>query len=81
MVKNEIAMQEMRVLSLGWEDSLEKKNGTQSSILGLENSSGCKESDMIEQLSSQIIVSIFFLHLHQYLVEKKNTFPNFSQNY
>ena len=70
-VNNPPAMQETWVLSLDWEDPLEKKNGTQSSILGLENSNGCKESNMIEQLSWQIIVSIFFLHLHQYLVEKR----------
>ena len=33
MVKNLPAMQEARVLSLGWEDSLEKRMATHSSIL------------------------------------------------
>ena len=33
MVKNPPAMQETRVLFLGWEDSLEKKMAIQSSIL------------------------------------------------
>ena len=36
MVKNLPAMQEMRVLSLGQEDPLEKKMATQSSILAWE---------------------------------------------
>ena len=36
MVKNEIAMQEMRVLSLGWEDSLEKEMAAHSRILAWE---------------------------------------------
>ena len=33
MVKNPLAMQETWVLSLGWEDSLEKEMATHSSIL------------------------------------------------
>ena len=33
MIKNPPAMQETRVLSLGWEDPLEKRMVTQSSIL------------------------------------------------
>ena len=58
MVKNLPAMQETQVLSLGWEDSLEKEMATHSSILawriqwtegsgGLQ-SMGCKESDTTE---------------------------------
>ena len=38
MVKNLPAMQETQVHSLGWEDPLEKRMATHSSILGLENS-------------------------------------------
>ena len=38
MVKKLLAMQETWVLSLAWEDSLEKEMATHSSILGLENS-------------------------------------------
>ena len=37
MVKNPPAMQESWVLSLGWEDSLEKGIATHSSILALRN--------------------------------------------
>ena len=33
MVKNQLAMQETWVLSLGWEDPLEKEKATHSSIL------------------------------------------------
>ena len=39
LVKNLPAMQETRVKSLGWEDSLEKGTATQYS--GLENSRDC----------------------------------------
>ena len=38
MVKNLPAMQETQVQSLGWEDPLEKRVATHSSILGLQNS-------------------------------------------
>ena len=59
MVKNPPAMQEIQVLSLGLENSLEKEMATHSSILawrlpqtedpgGLQ-SLGSQESDMIEQ--------------------------------
>ena len=58
MVKNSHAVQETRVGSLGWEDSLEKRIATHSSILawripwteepgGLQ-CKGHKESDMTE---------------------------------
>ena len=33
MVKNQPALQETQILSLGWEDALEKGMGTHSSIL------------------------------------------------
>ena len=53
LVKNPTAMWETWVLSLGWEDPLEKGNATQYS--GLENSMnspwGGKESDTTEPLS------------------------------
>ena len=53
LVKNPTAMWETWVLSLGWEDPLEKGNATQYS--GLENSMnspwGGKESDTTEQLN------------------------------
>ena len=58
--KNQLAMQETWVHSLGWEDPLEKGKATHSSILawripwtihGLYSPWGCKESDMIERLS------------------------------
>ena len=58
MVNNLSAKQETWVLSLGWEDPLEKRMATHSSVLawripwteepgGLE-SMGCKESDTTE---------------------------------
>ena len=62
MVKNQPAMQDTWVLSLGWEDPLEKGRVTHSSILvwripwtekpgGLQ-SMGCqKKSDMTQQLT------------------------------
>ena len=62
MVKNPPAMQETQVLSLGWEDPLEKGMAMHSSILpwrisqteepGGLPSMGRKESDMTEQLLS-----------------------------
>ena len=61
--KNLPAMQEMLVQSLGWEDLLEKRMATHSSILawripGTEepgSSWGHKESDMTEQLSLHVV--------------------------
>ena len=56
LVKNPPAMQETWVLSLGWEDPLEKGKATHSSIWpgefhGLHSLWGLKELDMTEQLS------------------------------
>ena len=55
LVKNRPAMQETWVLSLGWEDPLEKGKATHSSILawGIPWTIpwGCKESDMTERPS------------------------------
>ena len=58
-----LPMQEMKVLSLGWEDPLQKEMANRSSILawripwteepgGLYSPWGCKESDMTEHKSS-----------------------------
>ena len=49
-------------LTLGWEDPLEKRKATYSSILarrvhGLYSSWGCKESDMAERLSPMRLIS------------------------
>ena len=56
-------MQEMHIQSLGQEDPLEKEMATRSSILvweipwteqtGRLQSTGCKECDMMERLSTQ----------------------------
>ena len=56
LVKNPHAMQETWVWSLSWEDPLEKRKATHSSILarefhGLYSSRGHKESDRTEWLS------------------------------
>ena len=60
MVKHLPTMQETQVQSLGWEDLLEKKMGTHSSILAWKipwtgepvgySPWGCKESDTTELL-------------------------------
>ena len=65
MVKNPPAMQETRVRSLGWEDPLENRMATHSSILawriprteetGRLQSVGHKELDMTERLSHMIM--------------------------
>ena len=57
LVKNPPAMRETWVLSMGWEDPLEKGKATNSSILAWSIpwtvwSMGLKESDMTEQLST-----------------------------
>ena len=53
LVKNLPVMQNTWVWSLGWEDPLEKRTATQSSILAWKIYSpwSHKESDMIERLS------------------------------
>ena len=63
-VKNLPAMQVTQVGSLGWEDPLEEETATHSSILTwripwtkkLQSPRGCKELDMIEQLT----LSLYF---------------------
>ena len=56
MVKNLLTMQETRVRSLGWEDTLEKEMRTHSSTLAWkipwteEPGRGCKMSDTTERL-------------------------------
>ena len=72
-VKNPPAMQEIRVQSLGWEDSLEKEVATHSSILawkipwteepGWLQSMGSQELDMIEWLNHHQEITIMFLNL------------------
>ena len=63
MVKNLPVMQEIWVLSLGWEDCLEKGKATHSSILAwriawtIHSPWDCKDSDMTEQLA----LSLHFL--------------------
>ena len=63
MVKNLPVMQEIWVLSLGWEDRLEKGKATHSSILAwripwtIHSPWDCKDSDMTEQLA----LSLHFL--------------------
>ena len=65
MVKNLPAMQETQVLSLNWEDPLEKGMATHSSILATPefhrqrnlagySLRGCKESDTTERLTNTI---------------------------
>ena len=62
IVKNLLAMQETRVQSLGWEDSLKKEMATYFSILAwripwteelgeLHSPGGHKQSDTTEQLT------------------------------
>ena len=53
LVKNPPAMWETWVLSLGWEDPLEKEKTAHFSILAWRCPWGCKESDMTERLSTQ----------------------------
>ena len=70
VVKNPPAMQEIRVQSLGWEDSLEKEVATHSSILawkipwtekpGWLQSMGSQELDMIEWLNHHQEITIMF---------------------
>ena len=75
VVKNLPVTQEPQVQSLGWEDLLEKEMATHSSILawrtpwteepsGLQ-STGCKKSDTIEQLTlSLFTLKIYILICH-----------------
>ena len=67
LVKNLPAMRETWVPSLGWEDPLEKRKATHSSVLawrfhGLYSPWGRKESDSTEQLS------LSFTGVHQLVV-------------
>ena len=66
MVKNQPAMQDTQVLSLSWEDPLEKGMATRSSILswripwteepGRLQSMGSQQSDMTEWLTHTLSV-------------------------
>ena len=50
LVKNLPAMWETWIRPLGWEDPLEKRKATHSSILAWRIPWGCKESDTTERL-------------------------------
>ena len=74
MVKHLTAMQETRVQSLGWEDSLEKEMATHSSILAwktpwteepgrLYSPWGHKESDVTERLTHIFLGLLRFFSL------------------
>ena len=66
LVKNLPAMQETWVRSLDWEEPLKKGKATHSSILAWRipwTPWGCKELDMIEQLSLYFVRSILHLDL------------------
>ena len=52
--KNPAAMQEMQALSLGWEDPLEKKMATYSSILAWEIPQA-KESGRLQSMGSKTV--------------------------
>ena len=68
MVKNLPAIWETQVLSLGWEDPLEKEMGTHSSILAWKihgqyslvghSPWGCKELDRTEQLTLSLGIKL-----------------------
>ena len=70
-VKNLPAMPETQIQSLGWEDALEKRMATHSSILtwripcteepGGLPPVGCKESDMTEQLTLALLKMIKYI--------------------
>ena len=69
-------MRETWVLSLGWEDPLEKEKATHSSILawefhGLDSPWGHKEPGMTEpfSLSSALVVLYLFIYLAIWLNE------------
>ena len=70
MVKNLPVMQETQVLSLGWEDPLEKRMATRSTILAwrisqtekpgkLQSMAGRKEPDTTERLTHDVFVPKF----------------------
>ena len=58
VVKNQLAMQEMWVQSLGWEDPLEKEMAAHSSILAweipwTEEPGGLQEAGRLQSIGSQ----------------------------
>ena len=78
MVKNWPAMWEIWVLSLGWEDPLDKETAANSSITSGEfhgqrslasyNLQHCKDSDRTEQLSLSISY-VYIYHNHRKLIK------------
>ena len=70
MVKRPPAMLVMQVLSLGWEDPLEKKMATQSSILAwkIPWTRGAWQATVhgVEKSRTQLILSCLYLTAHKY---------------
>ena len=60
LVKNPPAMQETWVLSLDWEDPLEKGTSAHSSILAWRSPWSCKEADMTQRLSLHYLIFSLF---------------------
>ena len=78
LVKNSPVMQDTSVWSLGWEDPLEKRTATQSSILAWKIYSpwSHKESDMIERHSLSYCFKIFmqnYIWEHFTIVEDRSS--------
>ena len=78
LVKNLPVMQDTWVWSLGWEDPLEKRTATQSSILAWKIYSpwSHKESDMIERLSLSYCFKTFmqnYIWEHFTIVEDRSS--------
>jgi len=78
LVKNSPVMQDTSVWSLGWEDPLEKRTATQSSILAWKIYSpwSHKESDMTERLSLSYCFKIFmqnYIWEHFTIVEDRSS--------
>ena len=81
-------MQEMQVLSLGWEDPLEEKMATHSSILAWEipqteesgrlQSMGSQESDTTKH--STVLLRFCALHRTSYLARGGNSLIGLSQS-
>ena len=63
LVKNPLAMQETLVQFLGWEDPLEKRKATHTSVLAwiiqAIQSMGRKESDTTEQVALSVYVKYY----------------------
>ena len=60
-------MRETWILSLGWEDPMEKGMATHSRILAWENPWGRKESDINEQLSLSTFQQLYSSNLNIFI--------------